>query len=123
MTDLSLRDCVILVVEDEYLLAREVCAELAKKQAVVLGPAATIEQGFALVRQAEPLNGAILDINLRGESVFLLADELAARDVPFVFTTGYDGGAIPPRFAHVVRCEKPIRMAQVVTALGRVASE
>lgn len=122
MTDLSLRDCVILVVEDEYLLAQDICAELAEKQAIVLGPAATVKQGLALARDADHLSGAILDVNLRGEPVFILADELVARNVPFVFTTGYDASEIPERFGQVHRCEKPVRISQVVDALGRVAS-
>lgn len=119
MTDLTLRDRVILVVEDEYLLAQDLCAELENKQALVLGPASTIEQGLALVQDADKISGAILDINLRGESVFGLADELVARNVPFVFSTGYDASVIPERFHHIIRCEKPVRMSQVVDALSR----
>lgn len=121
MTNLPLRDCVILVVEDEYLLAQDLCAELADRAAVVIGPVATTEQALALVREADKLSGAIVDINLRGEQAFTLADELMAREVPFIFTTGYDACAIPDRFGHVIRCEKPVRMSDVVDVLGRVA--
>lgn len=121
MTDLTLRDCVILVVEDEYLLAQDICMDLVDKRALVIGPAATVEQGFALLRSGDKPSAAILDINLRGEPVFALADELIARDVPFIFATGYDAASIPERFAHVVRCQKPVRMSQVIGALGRVA--
>ena len=122
MTDLTLRGCVILVVEDEYMLAQDLCAELTGKDATVLGPASTVERGLALVRGAAQLNGAILDINVRGEPVFTLADELVARKVPFVFSTGYGASAIPPRFDHVSRCEKPVRMSRVVEALGRLTA-
>ena len=122
MTDGTLSGCLILVVEDEYLLAQDLCAALADEKAVVLGPAATIEQALTLVREADQLSGAILDINLRGEPAFALADELLARKVPFVFTTGYGSSAIPDRFGHVTRCEKPVRVEQVVAALGRVSS-
>lgn len=121
MTDLTLRDCVILVVEDEYLLAQDICMDLVDKQAVVIGPAATVEQGLALLQSGNEPSGAILDINLRGEPVFALADELIERDVPFIFATGYDAASIPERFAHIVRCQKPVRMSQVIGALGRVA--
>lgn len=120
MSDRTLRECAILVVEDEYLLAQDICMELADRQAVVVGPAATIGQGLALMLESGQLDGAILDINLRGEHVFGLADELVARGVPFIFATGYDGATVPERFAEVVRCEKPLRMARVIAALGRV---
>lgn len=121
MTELSLRNCAILVVEDEYLLADDLCSELARSDAVIIGPAATVGQGIALIQETERLNGAVLDVNLRGEPVFPLADELTARNVPFVFTTGYDASAIPERFQHVTRCEKPLHMSQVVKAIGRAA--
>lgn len=121
MADHTLRGCLILVVEDEFLLAQDICDALVEKQASVLGPAATVEQGLALLQQTEQLSGAILDINLRGEHVFALADQLVSRDIPFVFATGYDGSAVPPRFGNVTRCEKPVRISKVVEALGRVA--
>jgi len=121
MTDAAVDGCAILVVEDEYLLAKDLCAELAKNGAAIVGPASTVEQGFALISSAKGLNGAVLDVNLQGTPVFDLADELAARQVPFVFTTGYDASAIPERFRHVPRCEKPLRMANVLKAISRIA--
>lgn len=117
MTDLALRDCVILVLEDEYLLAQELCDALIDRGAVVLGPAASVAKGLALIQKADRLNGAILDIHLRGEPNFSLADDLLARNVPFVFSTGYDASMIPHRFTHVARCDKAVRMSHVVDAL------
>ena len=118
MTEHSLRGCAILVVEDEYLLADDLCSALANSDAIIVGPVATVDQAIALVRGTERLNGAVLDVNLRGEPVFPVADELAARQVPFVFSTGYDATAIPERFQHVPRCEKPLNMFQLVKAIG-----
>ena len=119
MTDKTLQDCLILVAEDEYLLADDLCTELADHGATVVGPAATVDQGLALLGETERLHGAVLDVNLRGEPVFPLADQLIARGRPFVFTTGYDANAIPERFAGVPRCQKPVRVADVVRALDR----
>ena len=116
----SLRDCIILVVEDEYLIAKDLCAGLAGAYAVVLGSAGTLEAGLKIISQANKVNGAVLDINLRGVPVFKLADELIARHTPFVFATGYNQSAIPVRFRNVPRCEKPVQIAQIVDALGQV---
>lgn len=121
MTEMSLRDFAILVVEDEFLLADDICFELTKREATVIGPAASVEQGIALLNATEGLSGAVLDVNLRGEPVFPLADALLARGLPFVFATGYDASVIPDRFQHVPRCEKPVRLSRVVEALGRAA--
>lgn len=120
MPDYTLRHCRVLIVEDEYLLADELELELADAGAIVLGPVGTIEDALALIGAEPDMDGAILDANLRGEMVFPAADLLLERGTPFVFTTGYDASVFPSRFAHIVRCEKPINMKRVTQAIGRV---
>jgi DNA-binding NtrC family response regulator len=78
----------ILVVEDEILVAMDLADFLADSGCTVAGPASSVEQGMRLVEQ-EAIDGAILDVNLRGEMVFPLADALAERSIPFVYVTGY----------------------------------
>lgn len=105
----SLKGCRLLVVEDDYLIATELRYSLEEAGAVVVGPAGTVRDALAVVeREGARLDGAVLDINLRDERVYPVADALAARGVPFVFTTGYDELAIPSDYARVPRCEKPI---------------
>lgn len=119
MTERTLRDCRVLVAEDEYLLADELQTELEDAGAIVLGPVATVAEAMALIDAGSRIDGAILDANLGGEMVFAAADMLAQRGVPFIFTTGYDASAIPSRFSEVARCEKPISMKKVRQAIGR----
>jgi CheY-like chemotaxis protein len=76
------------VVEDEPLLAMTAADLLADSGCTVVGPASSVEQGMQLIEQ-EAIDGAMLDINLRGEMVFPLADALAERSIPFVYVTGY----------------------------------
>jgi DNA-binding NtrC family response regulator len=121
MTEHTLRDCRILVVEDEYMLAEELQIELSDRGATVLGPVAMLEDAMELIDRDHDIDAAILDVSLGSEMVYPAADLLASRGVPFVFTTGYDASAIPLRFEHVVRCEKPVDMAKVTFALGRGA--
>ena len=120
MTSRSLQDCRILVVEDEYMLAEDLARELEDAGATVIGPAPTVDQGFALLVDPDHLDGAILDVNLRGVPVFPLADAVLAKNIPLVFTTGYDESAMPERFSNVVRCEKPINMRRIANAIGKV---
>jgi hypothetical protein len=47
------------------------------------------------------LDGAVLDINLRGEMVFPLVAALMRRDVLFIFATGCDQGNIPQQYCDV----------------------
>ena len=119
MAESALHDCRILVAEDEYLIADEFCMELGEAGAVVVGPAGTVEDALQLIASAPALDGAVLDVNLRGETVYPAADLLIERGVPFVFATGYDASIIPSRFGHVARCEKPVSIAKVVRAIGR----
>ncbi len=118
MADPGLNRCRVLVVEDEYMLADELAMELADVGAVVLGPVPSVEQALALLESEARPDGAVLDVNLGGEAVFPLADVLIERGVPLIFTTGYDASALPERFAHVSRCEKPINVARITAALG-----
>jgi DNA-binding response OmpR family regulator len=119
MTGRSLDHCRILVVEDEYMLADELSRELQNAGATVIGPVPSIKGARALLDDQELPDGAILDVNLGGEPVFPLADSLIERHVPLIFTTGYDAAALPSRFAHFSRCEKPIEIRSVMAALHK----
>ena len=84
----------------------------------VIGPAANCAKAFELLHKDDMLDGAILDVNLGGESVFPVAEALAERRVPFVFSTGYGDRAIDARFAGTETLNKPFdfRRVQVVVA-------
>ncbi|SFB59108.1 CheY chemotaxis protein or a CheY-like REC (receiver) domain [Rhizobium sp. NFR07] len=118
MTKSALKGRRILVVEDEYMLADELRTQLSDAGAVVLGPVPSVEQAIALIRQLDKIDWAILDINLGGEFAYPVADLLMDRNTPFVFSTGYVDAALPPRFADIPRCEKPINVDAVAQALG-----
>ncbi len=106
----------VLVVEDEYLVAMDMSAYLEAAGAHVVGPASNVNAALEAVAHAE-LDGAVLDVNLRGEMAYPVADALTARGIPFVFTTGYDAHAVPARFARVKRCEKPTTPEAISKAL------
>lgn len=56
---------------------------------------ASAAKALALLDAGPTLDGAILDVNLNRELVYPLADTLQARDIPFVFITGYCQGCFP----------------------------
>jgi CheY-like chemotaxis protein len=115
-TTSRLSDKRVLVVEDEYLVAMDMSAYLEAAGARVVGPASNVRAALEAVEQTE-LDAAILDVNLRGEMAYPVADALTARGIPFVFTTGYDANAVPARFASVKRCEKPTTPEAISRAL------
>ncbi len=101
----------IMVVEDDYMIASELCSKLKTLGATVHGPAGSVKQALALLEPSTELDAAVLDINLHGELVYPVADALKQRGVPFVFTTGYELWVVPPAYAAVPRCEKPLNIA------------
>jgi CheY-like chemotaxis protein len=88
----------VLVVEDEPVVA--MCLEdiLEGLGYVPVGPAARLSEGLMLAER-EPLDAAILDINLAGERSTPIAEVLRDRGVPFAFASGYgvapDGFTVP----------------------------
>jgi CheY-like chemotaxis protein len=120
MDTFSLRNCRILVAEDEYMLADDLVSSLRDAGAKVLGPVGTVARAADLVAREPRIDGAILDINLSGDTIFPVADSLIERGIGVVFTTGYDQSAIPDRYADIPRCEKPVSMRQLACAIGRI---
>jgi 3-oxoacyl-[acyl-carrier protein] reductase len=55
----------VLVVEDDYFVAKEMAAVLREHGATVLGPVPDVRRGRALLSQEEP-DCALLDVNLKG---------------------------------------------------------
>lgn len=119
IADRALNQRRILIVEDEYLLADELALELADEGATVLGPVPSVEEALALLEQQASPDGAILDVDLRGEPVFPLADALVDRGVPLIFTTGYDPETLPERFAGFPKCEKPTNARRISAVLSK----
>jgi two-component SAPR family response regulator len=78
----------VLVVEDENLIALLLEDMLAELGHTVIGPVARVEKALDIV-QREEIDLAILDVNINGEEAYPIADALAARDVPFFFSSGY----------------------------------
>src|SRR3954454_16183654 len=116
----ALRGRRLLVVEDEYLIAVSLARALEGRGAEVVGPAGSVQDALALVEAAgDQLDGAVVDINLRDERVYPVADALAARGLPFVFLTGYDAQLIPDAYAGAPRCEKPVSSALLARKLSK----
>lgn len=113
----------LLVVEDEWLIAGQLRRTLERAGAVVLGPALSIEQALALLADEPPLDGALLDLNLRGELATPVARHLAERDVPFLLVTAYASDSEDePLLRAAPRVGKPFAPAALVRAVARLWS-
>jgi CheY-like chemotaxis protein len=112
-----------MVVEDEYWTAMDMATELETRGAVVAGPLASVSEAVTLLCGQDRPDAAILDVNLRGMEVFVLADILKAQHIPFVFATGYQRSIMPPRFADVPHFEKPMVVPGCIEAALALAAD
>jgi len=98
----------VLIVEDNFLVAADLASTVRALGYTVIGPVASVADGMRLVGQ-EPVNIAILDINVTGGSVRPVAEELRNRKTPFVFITGYASPDLDPDMpTYATRLLKPI---------------
>jgi ActR/RegA family two-component response regulator len=106
----------VLIVEDEHLFADYLVDAMAAEGAEVIKTAATVNAALGIIASTF-LDGVTLDLKLAGEMTFGIADVLAARNIPFVFLTGYGAAEVPARHAKVARVEKPVAPGVVCRAL------
>ncbi|MCC4601178.1 response regulator [Xanthomonas melonis] len=109
----------ILVVEDDYLLAESLNDLLVEAGVRVVGPVGNIADALSLIASGQAIDGALLDVNVRGHAVFPVADALMERGVPFSFCSGYDRHTLPKRFAHLSYCMKPYNAQTITSLLGQ----
>jgi CheY-like chemotaxis protein len=84
----SLTGLRILVAEDETFIVMDIEDMLRDLQCEIVGPASTVEAAVAAIREI-PIDGALLDLNLHGQTILPAAEELARRAIPFLLVTGY----------------------------------
>lgn len=81
------KGCRILLVEDDLLIAMDLEELLRDLGCDVIGPCGRLDQ--ALDAASPKLDGAIVDLNLRGEYSFPVIERLQAYGVPTVICSGY----------------------------------
>ena len=106
----------ILVVEDEPLIAMEIENVLLSLGCTVVGPTGSLRTALELAT-VEVLDGAILDVSIRGLEVYPVADVLLGRGVEFILASGYTDWALPLRFRNRSRLTKPYDYATLVQML------
>lgn len=78
----------ILIVEDEWLVATDLARILEAAGCCVVAKAGSVRKALALL-EAEPIDAAVIDVNLAGYSSEPLAEVLHRRGIPYVVISGY----------------------------------
>jgi CheY-like chemotaxis protein len=106
----------VLIIEDETLIALLLEDMLTELGCTILGSASTVEAAIEFVARTPP-SVAVLDINLGGEKSYVVAEALARRGVPFVFSTGYADGRLEAPWQDRPMLQKPFGQEQLAEAL------
>ena len=106
----------VLVVEDESIVSFLLEDMLSELGCRVIGLASSVRQALAMLAQEKP-DAAVLDVNLRGEMAFPIAERLQSDAIPFVFATGYGAPGIPERWRKCPVVQKPFRLTELAGAL------
>ena len=93
----AVQPLAIFLVEDEVLIRMMIAEMLDQLGHCVVAEAGSIAAATPIAA-SEKFDLAILDINLRGESVLPVARLIEARGVPFVFASGYTATGLPQPF-------------------------
>lgn len=118
MTDSALAGRGILLVEDEMAVAMLLEDMLEELGCRVAATAARPAQALEAI-EAHAFDAAILDVSLDGEDSYGIAAALAARGIPFVFSTGYGALGLRLDFRDRPLLQKPFRRRDLARALAR----
>lgn len=106
----------ILLVEDELLTALWLEELLVGSGYEVIGPLGSVDQAIAAARYTA-LDGAVLDVQLKGGDAYPIASVLGERRVPYLFLSGLGTSDLRDGFGQAAHVEKPV---EAVDFLARV---
>lgn len=115
----------VLLVEDEALVAMLIEDELLDAGAHIVGTASSVASALRMIETAlgdGGISAAILDVNLDGEMVWLVANALDELGVPFVIETGYGLDGVAGKYLATPVLQKPFDPHALIAAVeGLVA--
>jgi DNA-binding response OmpR family regulator len=107
---------LVLILEDEALIAFDLQDGLRDAGYEVAGPFTTCAAALSWLQAATPAT-AILDTALKDGSCREIALELTRREVPFLIYSGYhEDNQLQSEFPHVIWIEKPVLSTVLVEA-------
>lgn len=109
----------ILVVEDELIIATLIEAMLEDLGCTDAAIVSRKHEAFNAIKD-RAFSAVILDVNLDGVDCDTLAEELLAKSIPFVFSTGYGSADLDPRWQSYPILQKPFDVSSLERALAKV---
>lgn len=118
-----LNDILVLVAEDEAVIALDVTIAIYDAGGRVAGPAASVKQAMQLIATM-PVGAAILDVNLSDGDISPVAEALLNAGIPIVLQTGVGLPAgLMAQFPTLTARIKPCLAASLVDDLADSIAE
>jgi CheY-like chemotaxis protein len=112
----------VLLVEDEVLITLLLQDMLLDLECEIADAPANLDDALSAARTGA-FDLALIDLNLRGKWTYPVADILKARQIPFIFVTGYGSAALEPTYAGTPVLEKPFHREDLEAIIARVFSD
>jgi CheY-like chemotaxis protein len=106
----------VLLVEDEALIAMLIGDALSDLGCTVVASAGNLADALDKAASVE-CDLAVLDVNLNGSPAYPIAELLAGRRIPFIFSTGYGASGVPEAFGAAPVLAKPFNEGDMACAL------
>lgn len=109
----------VLVVEDRYFIARDICRAVRALGGEAVGPVGDLALAQRSIDQTH-VDLALVDVNLHDEIATPLIRKLASRRIPFILATGYEDWVLPRELRGSPRVEKPVSVHELQQAVERL---
>jgi len=109
----------VLVVEDEMLVLIMIEDMLADLGCKSVTSAATVDKALALIDE-QVFDVAMLDMNLNGNDSHVVAEALAARGIPFFYSTGNTSRSLRDGYSDRPVLKKPFKYEELAAILIRL---
>jgi CheY-like chemotaxis protein len=109
----------VFVAEDDFHVLQLLEDMLSELGCTVVDSVSNV--GAALQRAAvTAAQVAVLDVNLRGQAIFPVAQALRQRGIPVVFSTGYGAEGVGPEWKSCPVVQKPYALERLGAVLAQV---
>jgi DNA-binding response OmpR family regulator len=112
----------VLIVEDEPLVALQIEDVLREAGFEITGCVGSLDKAIAILKD-DDCDIAVLDANLRGDSVAPVAVALQQRGKPFLFVSGYERVHLPEAFLDAPLLSKPFEPGELITTVRQLLYE
>jgi DNA-binding response OmpR family regulator len=107
----------VLLVEDSPVISEATEMMLSDMGCEVVGPAGTMAPALQMATE-QPLDAAVVDINIRGGKAFSILTILEDRKIPFLLTSGYADWSMPKEWQGRPRLAKPYDERELQSAMS-----